>query len=492
MNVNCPGCGKGEKMDGSFFGQKGSVAKCRGCGLLYKARDKDKSDALAKHEWIVRKAGGEVSKIDLVSDLHQRILNGDLTTDGELLRATKGWVKLGSIPELAGLFELAKLPENERLKKMWKLPGEGTARFVDETSGSDPEKIDSEITIQMSKSQLEASLHEVGDERVSIASLSSGDEEALSRPVSLVKKTGEARQGAADEKTPPAGASLGQTAKAQEAGSEGLKIEEISIEFPSEDMLVSERLSNRSMSFDKPILEMHKKSRWPTTVGVLVLLLVLAFAGYWYRDFLLEGFSTLTGGWSIPGLEGFGHAADAGTDTSGDAAAAEDPAAGQAAEAVEEETIEPDVSGDGTGGPPAEPELKTADDFYQRGLALQKAAKCNKAIEYFQKAVDRKGGHTEAWTGLGECHVRLGELISAASAFRNALSQNSKFEPALFGLAHVLMLQGKEDEAAAAFERYLSLHPNGSHADQARKYLDELEGNAPAGEDAASGQPPSP
>jgi len=103
--------------------------------------------------------------------------------------------------------------------------------------------------------------------------------------------------------------------------------------------------------------------------------------------------------------------------------------------------------------------------------------------------VDRKGGHTEAWTGLGECHVRLGELMAAASAYKNALSQNGKYDPALFGFGHVLMLQGKKDEAAAAFERYLSLHPYGTHAEQARKYLDELGGKAPAGEDAASGPP---
>ena len=489
MNVTCPGCGKSDKMDGSFFGQKGSVVKCRSCALLYKVVDREKPDTLTKHEWIVRKAGGEVSKIDLVSDLHQRILTGDLAPEGELLRATKGWVKLGTIPELTGLFELSKLPEKERLRKMWMLPGEGTGKALDVTKKSDPEKSDPEITIQMSKSQLEASLHEVGDERVSKTVPPGGKEEPLPGPVPLKRKVGEARPAAADEKATPAEGLRIQPLEVQEPKADGVKLEEISIEFPSEEMLESERLSARSMSFDKPILEMRKKSRWPTAIGIIVVILALAFAGYWYRDFLLEGFSTLTGGWSIPGLEKFGQPADAGTDTSGDAAAVEDPADAQAAEAVEEGTAGPDAYGDGTESSPPEPELRTADDFYQRGLALQKAAKCNKAIEYFQKAVDRKDGHTEAWTGLGECHARLGELIAAYSAYKNALSQNSKFEPALFGMAHVLKLQGKDEEAIAAFEKYLSLHPNGAHAEQAGKYLDELEGWAPASEDAASGPP---
>lgn len=102
---------------------------------------------------------------------------------------------------------------------------------------------------------------------------------------------------------------------------------------------------------------------------------------------------------------------------------------------------------------------------------------CADAEAWYARAIAARPGGLEALVGSGMCLVERKKFASAHSRFRSALAVDARYEGALWGVAEALRLQGKRDEAVAAYRDYLAVYPSSYKAKAA---LDKLGGGAPA------------
>jgi TolA-binding protein len=75
---------------------------------------------------------------------------------------------------------------------------------------------------------------------------------------------------------------------------------------------------------------------------------------------------------------------------------------------------------------------------------------------------------------VGDFNFRMKNYRGAELRFRDALTIKPEQPEATFKLAASLLKLGKDDEAKEAYQAYLKIHPNGSHAEQARGELHRL------------------
>jgi hypothetical protein len=99
---------------------------------------------------------------------------------------------------------------------------------------------------------------------------------------------------------------------------------------------------------------------------------------------------------------------------------------------------------------------------------------CVKAEAWYAKALAAKPKGIEALVGSGMCFVELRKWTNAHSRFRSALSIDARYEGALWGVAETYRLQGKRDDAIAAYRQYLDIYPSSYKAKAA---LEKLAGN---------------
>jgi Flp pilus assembly protein TadD len=79
-----------------------------------------------------------------------------------------------------------------------------------------------------------------------------------------------------------------------------------------------------------------------------------------------------------------------------------------------------------------------------------------------------------AWVRKGEAALRSGMAGEAEQAFAKALAADSGHAPAHRGLGSVLLMQGREAEAAKAFRQYLKLEPQAPDAGRIQALLQGL------------------
>jgi tetratricopeptide (TPR) repeat protein len=110
------------------------------------------------------------------------------------------------------------------------------------------------------------------------------------------------------------------------------------------------------------------------------------------------------------------------------------------------------------------------------GRILRELAEYDESIAAFERAVrEGRGFQPEAHAGMGLVHVDKGDHEAAVVSFRKAIAQLSDTEPALYQLlgASYEKLE-KWKEAAAAYEKYLELAPDGKLAPAIRSIIDQL------------------
>ncbi len=91
-----------------------------------------------------------------------------------------------------------------------------------------------------------------------------------------------------------------------------------------------------------------------------------------------------------------------------------------------------------------------------------------KAIEYFNRAIELDPGYAVAWAGLADAYTTASDWVlpprealpKAEAAARKALSFDDRLAEAHGSLAHALMHQWKLADAGIEFHRALSLTPN--------------------------------
>jgi tetratricopeptide (TPR) repeat protein len=96
--------------------------------------------------------------------------------------------------------------------------------------------------------------------------------------------------------------------------------------------------------------------------------------------------------------------------------------------------------------------------FFRDGLGILAKDDCEKALPYFEKALDADATYAEAWAQTGFCHEKLGRHAEAIEASRKAVgirpSPESYFN---IGLANYYLRQYKE--AAEAYRQAIKLDP---------------------------------
>jgi hypothetical protein len=497
MDIICPECMSALRFNEDFCGSKGTVFRCLRCGIFFKIFNRNKPDAIEPQEWLIRKSNGTILKVEFLSSLQKWIFDGTAIKEDELLSGSGGWVKLGDVPELNGLFQLALLGRDERTSKLWKVPtlnleAAGTPGEQVEKKGPaaappkpPPPKApatdhpDEEITIQVPPMELE--------EKIRLAAVSeippppeeddeiSDEARIITTPVDLTPKAAHGRPGAAmqPEKTSELSDLVvdvsGEAPVGEEVSPEALALEEHSIEVPidgsSDEGVEAEQVQD---------LRPGGKRAVAIIAVCLTVGIPLAVVGYLFREPLAQRAAQLFKPGMSGGLEG--HAPETQKETGEPQEQHEQwaltPALPADAFLADEVTGQEGAAPESEGGHGGEP--RDFDIYYKKAIALQKAHNCSKAIEYFRKAITMNAKDTETWTGLAECYMTLGQRGNAIDAFKTALSFNSRYEPALFGIADAYKKQGNLDLAAERYSKYLDMYPLGPHANNVKKNLEEI------------------
>jgi tetratricopeptide (TPR) repeat protein len=110
------------------------------------------------------------------------------------------------------------------------------------------------------------------------------------------------------------------------------------------------------------------------------------------------------------------------------------------------------------------------------GRLLRTLADYDASLAAFARALrESRGFQPEAHTGVGLVYEEQGNHAEAVEAFKKAIAQLSDTEPVLYELlARNLEKLERWKEAVAAYEKYLELAPQGSHASAINSIIDQL------------------
>ena len=99
--------------------------------------------------------------------------------------------------------------------------------------------------------------------------------------------------------------------------------------------------------------------------------------------------------------------------------------------------------------------------FFRDGLSFLSKDDCEKALSYFEKAVESDSDYAEAWAQAGFCNEKLGKHAAALEASKKAVSLRPSAESYFnIGLASFYLKQYKD--AAEAYRQSIKLDPYNS------------------------------
>src|SRR6266700_8296535 len=99
--------------------------------------------------------------------------------------------------------------------------------------------------------------------------------------------------------------------------------------------------------------------------------------------------------------------------------------------------------------------------FFRDGLSFLSKDDCEKALPYFEKAVESDANYAEAWAQTGFCNEKLGKHVEAMEASRKAVTLRPSAESYFnIGLANFYLKQYRE--AADAYRQAIKLDPYNS------------------------------
>lgn len=83
-----------------------------------------------------------------------------------------------------------------------------------------------------------------------------------------------------------------------------------------------------------------------------------------------------------------------------------------------------------------------------------------KAIEYYNKFLDKDSFNDTVWFNLGTVHARLRNFEEAIEAFEYSIALNASNSSSLYNLAVVFMNLQRFSDAASTFERFVEIDPD--------------------------------
>lgn len=121
MKVTCPQCKVWNDLDDALIGPQETVIACTRCGHFFKVLNEHREDEVQTGGWMIRKRNGALFKVDRLSHIQKWILQGTVTLEDEFSRTGKTWIRLSEISQLAGLFKLSGMDEEEQTQRLYRM-----------------------------------------------------------------------------------------------------------------------------------------------------------------------------------------------------------------------------------------------------------------------------------------------------------------------------------------------------------------------------------
>jgi tetratricopeptide (TPR) repeat protein len=123
------------------------------------------------------------------------------------------------------------------------------------------------------------------------------------------------------------------------------------------------------------------------------------------------------------------------------------------------------------------PATAEEEKFVEAVLGLEKAKQAAAAVQGYRSALNRWPHNLAAMMGMGNSYFAMGNLKNSEAAFRLATEAYPEEGAAFNNLAHVLLEQGRREEALTAAQRAVSL--GGPHQSVFQKTLQEIQAAGP-------------
>lgn len=119
-------------------------------------------------------------------------------------------------------------------------------------------------------------------------------------------------------------------------------------------------------------------------------------------------------------------------------------------------------------------------DYYREGLELLKVEKYHEALTSFRLALREAPNDQAVSQQIAITYTRIGMFDEAKKTYRGVLERDAAASGAHYGLAFLLLREGREEEAVQHLRAFLAQPPEGAeaqrHIEHARGKLAELTG----------------
>jgi tetratricopeptide (TPR) repeat protein len=128
-------------------------------------------------------------------------------------------------------------------------------------------------------------------------------------------------------------------------------------------------------------------------------------------------------------------------------------------------------------------------DYYREGLELLNAGKYHEALTSFRLALRETPRDTAVLQQMAITYTRIGMTDEAIKTYRSVLEADAKVPGAHYGLAFLLLREGRNQEAITHLKAFLAQPPDGPeakrHIEHARQTMTELQNQGSGGTAAA-------
>jgi Flp pilus assembly protein TadD len=132
-------------------------------------------------------------------------------------------------------------------------------------------------------------------------------------------------------------------------------------------------------------------------------------------------------------------------------------------------------------------------DFYDEGLDLLRAGKYHEALTSFRLALRETPNDAAVLQQMAITYTRIGMTDEAVRTYRNVLAREAGAPGAHYGLAFLMLRDGRDDEARKHLDAFLASAPSGpeaeAHISHARRTLEQLAAGPPDADQAESADP---
>jgi tetratricopeptide (TPR) repeat protein len=123
-------------------------------------------------------------------------------------------------------------------------------------------------------------------------------------------------------------------------------------------------------------------------------------------------------------------------------------------------------------------DAEDAVDYYGEGLELLKKGNYHEALTSFRLALRDAPSDAAVLQQMAITYTRIGLTDEAIRTYRNVLARSSDASGAHYGLAFLLLREGRKDQAIEHLRMFLASPPSDHHAaphiEHAQKTLEEL------------------